>query len=566
MYKKIYIILALLLMFSLLACGPKPRTMIEYEPLTKADLHEEPINRVAFYHYMNGVIAEMEENFELALSYYSTALKHAPESYDVRVALANLRMGMREYDKAWEVLMPLENIYSEAVMMKADCQRALGNWPESTRLYELVTRLDPQEISPHWYLGNYYRQTGEYEKAIEHYIRLSHLSESVQIYSELAQLYLNTGDTANAIKTYQKSIVVDASVENRDGYMELARLLKLAGKTDSTRIVLEKYIELSSGSIDARLSLVETFISAENYKEAQAEIEKLATEYPNRSRLLGQLGMLSLDINQVQTAKRLFTKQADLDQASFVPRYYLGRIAIFENEPEQAKKHFWNMVDLIDSLPDGWINLAEVYREQDSLEMAVDVLREGLERVSAGKGDIQTYLARYYAQMERYEAVINILEGVVDSSTTDIALLFTIASAHERMGDFDSSVAYFERLLKVEPEFHPALNYLGYMWADLGIRLKESKDMIERALARDSLNPAYLDSYGWVLFKMGDLGQAEKYIKQAIDLMENADAVIFDHLAEIYFAQGRVEDAHQVWEQALALDPTNNDIREKLGR
>ena len=104
------------------------------------------------------------------------------------------------------------------------------------------------------------------------------------------------------------------------------------------------------------------------------------------------------------------------------------------------------------------------------------------------------------------------------------------------------------------------------MLADLGIRLQESKDMIERALAKDSLNPAYLDSYGWVLFKMGDLGQAEKYIKQAIDLMENADAVIYDHLAEIYFAQGRVEDARRIWEQALALDPNNNDIKEKLGR
>jgi tetratricopeptide (TPR) repeat protein len=566
MFRKIYIIPALLLMFSLLACGPKPKTSVEYEPLTRKDLHQEPINRVAFYHYMNGVIAEIEENYELALSYYSTALKHAPESYDVRVALANLRMGLREYDKALEILMPLEDIYSEAVLMKADCQRALGNWPEATRLYNLAIRLDPEEISPHWYLGNYYRQAGEYGKAIEHYIIMSHLSESVQIYNELAQLYFNTGDTANAIKTYQSSVVVDGSVENRDGYMELARLLNMTGQADSAQIVLEKYIKLSSGSIDARLSLIETFISAENYKEAQDEIEKLATEYPNRSRLLGQLGMLSLDINQVETAKRLFTKQADLDKASFVPQYYLGRIAIFENEPEQAKQHFWNMIDLIDSIPDGWINLAEIYREQDSLEMAVDVLREGLERVSAGKRDIQVYLARYYAQLERYEAVINILEGVVDTSTADIALLFTIASAHERMGNFDSSVAYFERLLKVEPEFHPALNYLGYMLADLGIRLQESKDMIERALARDSLNPAYLDSYGWVLFKMGDLGQAEKYIKQAIDLMDNADAVIYDHLAEIYFAQGRVEDARRVWEQALALDPNNNDIREKLGR
>lgn len=566
MSKKYYIIPVILLIFSLLACGPKPKARVEYEPLTKKDLRQEPINRVAFYHYMNGVIAEIEENFELALSYYSTALKHAPESYDIRVALANIRMGMRDYDGALEALMPLEDIYSEAVLMKADCQRALGNWQESTRLYNLATRLDPEEISPHWYLGNYYRQTGEYEKAIEHYERMSHLSESVQIYIELAQLYLNIGDTASALKTYQNSIVVDASVENRDGYMELARLLNLTGQTDSAQAVLENYIQLSSGSIDARLSLIETFIAAENYEKAQDEIDRLAAEFPNRSRLLGQLGLLSLDINQVETAKELFSKQADLDQTSFVPQYYLGRIAVFENDMETAKEFFWNMVDLLDSLPDGWINLAEVYRQQDSLDMAVDVLREGLERVNAGKSDIQTYLARYYAQMEKYEAVINILEGVVDTSTTDIALLFTIASAHERMGDFDSSVAYFERILVIEPEFHPALNYLGYMLADLGIRLPESKDMIERALAQDSLNPAYLDSYGWVLFKMGDLGQAEKYIKQAIDLMENADAIIYDHLAEIYFAQGRVEDARRVWEQALALDPNNNDIREKLGR
>nr|NIS15325.1 tetratricopeptide repeat protein [candidate division Zixibacteria bacterium]NIX78992.1 tetratricopeptide repeat protein [candidate division Zixibacteria bacterium] len=87
-----------------------------------------------------------------------------------------------------------------------------------------------------------------------------------------------------------------------------------------------------------------------------------------------------------------------------------------------------------------------------------------------------------------------------------------------------------------------------------------------RALELDSLNPAYLDSYGWVLFKMGKFSEAEEYIKRAIDLMENPDVELYDHLAEIYKAQGREEKARETWQKALGVDPDNVAIREKLDR
>ena len=200
------------------------------------------------------------------------------------------------------------------------------------------------------------------------------------------------------------------------------------------------------------------------------------------------------------------------------------------------------------------------------LNVAVDILREGMERVTFAREEIQIYLSRYYAQMEMYQGVVNILEGLVDSSSTDIGLLFTMASALERTGDYASSEKLFRRILELEPEFHPALNYLGYMYADSGIHLTEARDMIKRAVEMDSTNAAYLDSYGWVLFKMGKISEAQKYIEQAIDLMDEMDAVVYDHLAEIYYAQGRIEDAKRIWEKALVLDPDNIAIREKLDR
>ena len=48
--------------------------------------------------------------------------------------------------------------------------------------------------------------------------------------------------------------------------------------------------------------------------------------------------------------------------------------------------------------------------------------------------------------------------------------------------------------------------------------------------------------------------------------MDEMDAVVYDHLAEIYYAQGRIEDAKRIWEKALVLDPDNIAIREKLDR
>ena len=364
---KLYLkILAFVLILGLAACGPKPKVFTE--PVTRTEMQEETIKPFAFYHYVNGVIAELEENYELAMSYYTSALAHAPENYDVSIALANLYMGMRQFEKAWEILKPLKNNYSEGVLMKADCQRALGKWDEAIKYYELAIRLNPRDVAPYWYLGNYYRQIGEFDKAIEYYEKMTHLNDSEQIFTELAQLYIRVDKTEKAIATYERAIEINSSIENTDSYMNLAELLNQAGQNDSAQTVMQNLLKMSGGTVEARMKLVGIYIDADKKEEALAEIHKLAEENPNQSYLLGQLGTYCLELNDINQAREYFQKQVDLDDTNFLPQYYLGRIALFSNEFEKAKGYFWNVIDLVDSVPDGWINLAEVYRVQDSTE------------------------------------------------------------------------------------------------------------------------------------------------------------------------------------------------------
>jgi Tfp pilus assembly protein PilF len=121
----------------------------------------------------------------------------------------------------------------------------------------------------------------------------------------------------------------------------------------------------------------------------------------------------------------------------------------------------------------------------------------------------------------------------------------------------------FKQILEVDPDNALALNYLGYMYAEKGINLEEAKTMIEKALAIDPDNGAFLDSYAWVLYKMGRYEEAIIPMKSAIEIDQN-DAILYDHQGDIFAALNQLDRAVESWENALKLDPENEEIRAKL--
>ena len=109
-----------------------------------------------------------------------------------------------------------------------------------------------------------------------------------------------------------------------------------------------------------------------------------------------------------------------------------------------------------------------------------------------------------------------------------------------------------------------ALNYLGYMWADRGVRLQDSIDYVQRALALDPDNPAYLDSLGWAQFKMRMYDAAEKNLRAAARA-DQFDPTIRDHLGDLLQATGRVTEAVKEWQGALDRGHEEPErVREKI--
>jgi len=113
------------------------------------------------------------------------------------------------------------------------------------------------------------------------------------------------------------------------------------------------------------------------------------------------------------------------------------------------------------------------------------------------------------------------------------------------------------------PDNALSLNYLGFMYADSGIKLDEAKEMIEKALEIEPDNGAYLDSYAWVLYKLGRYDKAIVAMNSAIERQQD-DAILFDHRGDIYAALNETGKAEENWRKALEFDPDNETIRAKL--
>jgi tetratricopeptide (TPR) repeat protein len=203
--------------------------------------------------------------------------------------------------------------------------------------------------------------------------------------------------------------------------------------------------------------------------------------------------------------------------------------------------------------PDLTVTLAMLYGEKSETAQAAGLL-QGL--LQGNESDQEVYLniaqvqqrGRKYAEAER---AAEKAEQLAQESSGKESAWFMLGSIYERQKKFDLAEQQFRKVLAVNPNNAPVLNYYGYMLADRGIRLDEAISMIQRAVQQEPANGAYLDSLGWVYFKLNKLTQAEQSLRKAAG-RESHDPTILGHLGDVYLKLGQSERAAELLERSLA--------------
>ena len=489
------------------------------------------IDRQAYSFYANGTIFEAMGEIAMANRQYAEALRFYPDSPEIRYAYAGTFFRLGDYRR---VLKELESVRRRGVghwLLLADSYRALGVNDSARAAYREAVTIDSNNVGAYHYLAAFYQQANQLDSAVWAYGNISRLSASFRVFQEIGNLQMRLNRLDEAKESYFQSIALDSSENNVRSYLGLSVIYEQSGN----RVEAKRYLEMA-GRLSPQNAMIQNRLLG--YYEEDNELDKaiivarnVIPLAPQDRNLVRRLGIIYYDADSLRLADSIFTLLLNQGDENILNYYYGGRTAFLKGDYDRARTDFRKVTAMADSVVDGWLNLGLVYQVQDSTDPEILSYRDGLQ--------------------------------FMKNPDASVRLLFVMAAALEKRGSIDSSVTVFESILKIRPEHSQSLNYLAYMLAERGVRLDYATELVQNALAIIPDNGAYIDSYGWILYKKGNFRGALEQMLRAYNYISN-DATILEHLGDVYQALADSANARIFWKRALEIDPGNRAIKEKL--
>jgi Flp pilus assembly protein TadD len=152
--------------------------------------------------------------------------------------------------------------------------------------------------------------------------------------------------------------------------------------------------------------------------------------------------------------------------------------------------------------------------------------------------------------VEDYEKAEKALGDGLALDPKNSRLYFRLGVVYDKWGRKDDSIAAMQEVLRFEPTNANALNYLGYTYADMGIKLDEAEKLIRKALEQKPGDGYITDSLAWVYYKRGEYEQALPLLEQAASLVPD-DPIVKEHLGDVYNKLGMTEKALQSYRRSI---------------
>ena len=359
--------------------------------------------------------------------------------------------------------------------------------------------------------------------------------------------------------------IVAEVVERFPGEPRVALLrasqLREADRDDEARKVLESVAEQASGDAELRLAMAYEYDALGDLAAASAILARGPQDdqtYALRASLLARAEDKTALVDLYDELRRTASKP-DPQR-----RLLLGQMAEFLERFDEA-------LDWYRGVPGGpqrWpakLRSANVLHELGRADEAYASLQDVQADASAPdstRRDAYLLEAALHEETDDDEAVMDAFSRGLAAFPDDLEILYARALAWERRDDIARAEADLRKILVIEPDSVAALNALGYTLADRTDRYQEALELINRARAADPDNAAIIDSYGWVLYRLGRPEDALGELRRAFALQK--DAEIGAHLGEVLWVLGKREEARKYFEQAREIDPDNRALQRAL--
>ena len=478
----------------------------------------------------------------------------------VLLQLGRLYLSTRAYDGAIEVLTELldeQPGVNQAVQLLIGAYDGAGRPADALAVLEAESEQSPSSRTLHQLAERYEQDSrwmdaaGAYERAIEQH------PGRVSPRRRLATALLNAGETTRARDVLLE--VVELQPTDLAGLYQLSDVELRLNNLDAAEAVAERLVAAEPNGLRGPVALAQVFERRREYRRVAETLEPAvaAARESNLSprqigSLLARIGFAYRELDEFDQAIAAFEAAVDLSPSDLTFELQLGQTLVMARRfPEALEVVRGAQEHHSDNLSLSGLE-AQALSGNGDLDEAVSVLKSALE-THPDEPFAYVALANLYGDADQFDEAQRILEAADKRVPGNESILFQLGAVSERQQQYADAERRFRQVLAGDPQHAAALNYLGYMLADRGVRLEESVALLRRAIALDPHNGAFLDSLGWAYFKLNQFALAEPHLQQASDQLRS-NSVVQDHLGDLMYELRRYREAIAAWKRALAGD------------
>lgn len=445
-------------------------------------------------------------------------------------------------------------------------------------------------------MGKSYIELSKFDLALENLTTALKLDNSfIPAWELLLQVHLMKYDLKAAIQTAETLIKLD---NNKNRRLTLARLYEFED-IDKSIDIYEKVLEEGMDyAILHRLSYLygqnnqnEEFISSLkklygidnqdpdvimeifDYYTSNEEFSNLSNFINEVDKSLPQGELISFYIATIQYLNENAGENTGIFVNDFIEKIdkrfeneiYLnllaGGLALKHSHLQKAEELFELSLRGADTLYFIPASIAYEYFKNKYYQKSVDIANK-YEQVYPDSLFLLSIAADSYFRLDKIDEAIVKLEKILTKDNNNFDALVQIASLYDKKGMKEETIATYEKALRLKPYDALVNNNYAYCLVEGGVELDKALNMSNVAISTEPENAAYLDTYGWILFKLGRYEEAKKFLLKAIKIEEAGE--LLEHLGYICEALEQKEDAKSYWRRALKLEPEREHLIEKI--
>ena len=505
-----------------------------------------------------------EDMLKKAIEQYQKITEAEPSDMDTLLVLGRLYKvagNSVDSEKAYKKALAIDPTNEDALTGLAVVYSDLGDTKQAA---DMLRKASDRNPTPR----NLYQLAGAYEQMHDYGMAAQAMRRAVELNPpnvaefkrQLGRLQLQADQLDDALVTFQN--LSNEEPNDAESWLRISQIYRQKRDFTKAREAAAKARGIDGSNLDIKMNDVALLVDEGKPDEAINLLKGMIDQGPKRGsnpgeratriQLLEKLGVLYRSTDHANEAVETFRQIAvvDSDLSPKVAALVVETYRLAKDFPKADKES----ESAIQKYPTDRLVMmtrATVLSDLGKFDPAISITKKLL----SGKDDRDTYitLAQLYEKGKRFDDMAKALDEADKLSISKddkVTTNFMRGSMYERQKKFELAEAEFRKVLADDPENPSALNYLGYMLADRNARLNEALEFINKALKKEPANGAYLDSLGWVFFRMNRMQDAEDTLKQALDKI-GKDPTVHDHLADVYMKQGKVKEAIQQWDAAI---------------